>query len=74
MLKKITLSISFFLFVVLGFAQQDSNELSKMLEDFSKQKKGLNEVIKTDVSGLTLYDFITSKSCPPSFFKKNILV
>ncbi|MBN8641138.1 MAG: type II and III secretion system protein [Flavobacteriales bacterium] len=51
--------IGFFLFN-LCFAQQDINELNRKLDEFSKVKKGLNETIKTDVSGLTLYDFITS--------------
>lgn len=41
-------------------AQQDINELSRKFDELSIQKKGLNEVIKMDVSGLTLYDFISS--------------
>ena len=60
MLKKILVTISFFLFVSYSFAQQDSNDFNRKLEEFAKQKKGLNEIIKTDVSGLTLYDFINS--------------
>ncbi|HLA55563.1 MAG TPA: secretin N-terminal domain-containing protein [Flavobacterium sp.] len=41
-------------------AQQDTSDLERKLNDLSLQKKGLNEVIKIDVSGLTLHDFIAS--------------
>jgi len=39
---------------------QDAAELEAKFGELSKQKKGINEVIKIDVSGLTLHDFITS--------------
>jgi len=39
---------------------QDAAELEARFGELSKQKKGINEVIKIDVSGLTLHDFITS--------------
>lgn len=42
------------------FAQQDINELGRKFDDFSKLKSGINETIKIDVSGLSLYDLITS--------------
>jgi type IV pilus assembly protein PilQ len=35
-------------------------ELNLKLDELAIQKKGINEKIKTEVSGLTLYDFITS--------------
>ncbi len=42
------------------FAQTDITDLNLKLDELAKQKKGINEKIKTEVSGLTLYDFITS--------------
>lgn len=55
----------FFLILVLFifspvFSQQDITLLSTQLDDFAKQKKGINEVMKIDISGLSLYDFITT--------------
>jgi type IV pilus assembly protein PilQ len=55
----------FFLLITLlsfipAFAQQDLATLSAKLDEFAKTKPGINEVIKIDVSGLTLHDFITS--------------
>ena len=55
----------FYILVALFFsniivAQQDINELSRKFDELSLQKKGLNETIKIDVSGLTLHDFISS--------------
>lgn len=49
-----------FFFTNLVVAQQDINELSRKFDELSIQKKGLNESIKIDVSGLTLHDFISS--------------
>jgi type IV pilus assembly protein PilQ len=60
MLKKTTYIILGLLFTNLVVAQQDINELNKKFETLSIQKKGLNEVLKIDVSGLTLHDFISS--------------
>ncbi|AND64144.1 type II and III secretion system protein [Flavobacterium covae] len=60
MFKKI---IYFLLGIVLShsvFAQQDLNQLSYKLDELSKQKKGINEVLKINVSGLSLHDFIAS--------------
>ncbi|TRW27537.1 type II and III secretion system protein [Flavobacterium zepuense] len=59
MLKKIL----FIIILTMGipaFAQQDLAQLSARLDEFSKQKPGINEVIKIDVSGLTLHDFIST--------------
>ncbi|PHK15530.1 type II and III secretion system protein, partial [Nostoc linckia z15] len=41
-------------------AQQDMEALSLKLDEFSAQKPGLKEVLKIDVSGLTVHDFITT--------------
>lgn len=60
MLKKITCIIIGFLFSNISFAQQDINELNRKFEELSVQKKGLNEIMKIDVSGLSLHDFISS--------------
>jgi type IV pilus assembly protein PilQ len=60
MINKIIGTFIFFFMVNFSFGQQDYTEITKKFEDFSKIKKGLNDVMKTDVSGLTLYDFINS--------------
>lgn len=60
MVKQVVYIIIGLLFTNLVLAQQDINELSKKFDELSIQKKGLNEFIKIDVSGLTLYDFISS--------------
>lgn len=60
MFKQIVYILIGFFFTNLVAAQQDINELSRKFDELSIQKKGLNESIKIDVSGLTLYDFISS--------------
>jgi type IV pilus assembly protein PilQ len=60
MFKKITYLLSCILFTNFVFAQQDINELNRKFEELAVQKKGLNEILKIDVSGLSLYDFISS--------------
>lgn len=60
MFKKFTYIILGFLLTNLAFAQQDINELGRKFDELAKQKKGINEVLKIDVSGLTLHDFISS--------------
>jgi type IV pilus assembly protein PilQ len=60
MLQKTIYTLLGLFFFSLSFAQQDINELNRKFEELAKQKKGLNEIIKTEVSGLTLYDFISS--------------
>jgi type IV pilus assembly protein PilQ len=59
MLKKILL-LAFMLFVLPLFAQQDIGLLNTQLDEFSKQKPGLNDVVKIDISGLSLHDFIAA--------------
>ncbi len=60
MFKKITYLLLSILFTNFAFAQQDINELGRKLDELSIQKKGINEVLKIDVSGLSLHDFIAS--------------
>jgi type IV pilus assembly protein PilQ len=60
MFKKLGYIIALLFFTTNSIAQQDINELSKNFDALSIQKKGLNETIKIDVSGLTLHDFISS--------------
>lgn len=60
MLKKIVYLLLTFFITQLAFAQEDINLLSTKLDNLAKQKKGINEVLKIDVSGLSLHDFISS--------------
>lgn len=60
MINRIIYTVVGFFIITLSYGQQDYAEISRKFEDFSKIKKGLNDVMKTDVSGLTLYDFINS--------------
>lgn len=60
MFKKITYLLLGLLFTNLVAAQQDITALSAKFDELAKQKKGINEVLKIDVSGLTLHDFISS--------------
>jgi type IV pilus assembly protein PilQ len=60
MFKKITYILISILFTNLAFAQQDINELGRKFDELAKQKKGINEVLKIDVAGLSLHDFIAS--------------
>ncbi len=60
MQKKLLYSLFALLITNFAIAQQDITELSSKFDEFAKQKKGLNEVVKIDVSGLTLHDFINS--------------
>lgn len=45
---------------VFSYGQQDIEQLSSKFDEFAKQKKGINEIVKIDVAGLTLHDFIVS--------------
>ena len=60
MTNKLLYTIIGFLIVNFSFAQQDYEALNKKFDDFAKIKKGLNDIVKTDVSGLSLNDFINS--------------
>ncbi|MFL9843545.1 type II secretion system protein GspD [Flavobacterium rhizosphaerae] len=50
----------FCLFSINLNAQGDTEDLRSRLNDFSKEKPGLNDVLKVDVSGLPLHDFIAA--------------
>lgn len=60
MLKRTVCVLATLFFTNIILAQQDIVELSRKFDELSIQKKGLNETIKIDVSGLTLHDFISS--------------
>lgn len=60
MIKQVFFIVIGLLFANFVEAQQDINELNRKFDEMSIQKKGLNEVLKIDVSGLTLHDFISS--------------
>lgn len=60
MLKQIVFALAALFFSNIIFAQQDIVELGRKFDEFAIQKKGLNETIKIDVSGLILHDFIAS--------------
>lgn len=60
MFKKSICILIGFLFSNFAFAQQDIVELNRKFDEVAKQKKGLDEIVKIDVSGLTLHDFISS--------------
>lgn len=58
--KKFLYVLAALFFSNIILAQQDIVELSRKFDELSVQKRGLNETIKIDVSGLTLHDFISS--------------
>lgn len=58
MIKKIILFLSFSLFSQHLLAQQSQVELENKLNELAKQKKGLTEILKIDVSGLNVKDFV----------------
>lgn len=60
MLKQVIFVLAALFFSNIIVAQQDIVELGRKFDELSIQKKGLNETIKIDVSGLTLHDFISS--------------
>lgn len=61
MLKKNFCLLCFFFVVSFGFTQQSSVEIfNSHIETLSKKKKKLNENIRIDLSGLTLYDFLST--------------
>lgn len=58
MLKKLYVLIAFCLITANSFAQEDYAVLEQKFNDFAKIKPSINEVVKIDVSGLSLYDLI----------------
>ncbi|MCK8482224.1 type II secretion system protein GspD [Psychroserpens algicola] len=60
MTKKILLLLTVICSLQIGWTQSNLNEFKIKMEDLSKTKKGLDESIRIDLTGLTLYDFITT--------------
>lgn len=52
---------SFFLaiFITINFCFAQDNDAKVKLDELAKTKEGLTETVRIDVSGLTLYDFLT---------------
>lgn len=59
-MKKFLLYIIFVFTIQLSFGQQDIQQIEQRLNEYAEKKPALNETIQIDVSGLTLYDFLTS--------------
>jgi len=60
MFKKIILLVTILFFANDIAAQQDITEVDRKFNELAVRKKGLGDIIKIDVSGLTLHDFISS--------------
>ncbi|WP_452602787.1 type II secretion system protein GspD [Pontimicrobium sp. MEBiC06410] len=50
----------FFCIFNLGYSQSETANFQEKLEELSKTREGLNDAIRIDLIGLTLYDFITT--------------
>lgn len=50
----------FFCIFNLGYSQSETANFQEELEELSKTREGLNDAIRIDLIGLTLYDFITT--------------
>ena len=49
------------IFVIsFSYGQQDLQEIEKQINSYAEETPELKETIQIDVSGLTLYDFLTS--------------
>ena len=59
MIKKIVIGICI-LFSSLLFSQVQTQTLEELFDEVAKERKGLNEITELDVSGLTLFEIITS--------------
>ncbi|WP_298892436.1 type II and III secretion system protein [uncultured Psychroserpens sp.] len=60
MTKKILLLLTVILSFQIGWTQSNLNEFKSKMEELAKTKKGLDESIRIDLTGLTLYDYITT--------------
>ncbi len=60
MLKRILNILFFCLFVNVCFSQTSIENFTKKLNELAKTKNGLNDNVRIDLSGLTLYDFINA--------------
>lgn len=55
------LNIFFFCFLFnIGFSQTNIKTFTEKLDELAKTKQGLNDNVRIDLSGLTLYDFINA--------------
>jgi len=59
-MKKLLLYFLLVFVVQVSFGQQDILKIEKQINEYALEKPALNETIQIDVSGLTLYDFLTS--------------
>ena len=60
MIRKIIISAFFMGVIQFGFTQNSIEIFNKKIEELSKTKESLNEGIRIDLTGLTLYDFIST--------------
>ena len=60
MTKKIIIILYISLIPFLGLSQNGIDIFNTEIEELSKTKKSLNENIRIDLTGLTLYDFIST--------------
>lgn len=60
-MKNLLIYITLFFITSITLSQSnDFSTIEKKIEQMSETKKGLNEKIRIDISGLTLYDYLTS--------------
>lgn len=60
MVKKLILFFCFILTIQVCEAQSNLEAFQKKMEELSETKKGLNKSIRIDLTGLPLYDFLTT--------------
>ena len=60
MLRKGTVLLILLFISSFCYSQQDISALNSRLEEMSVEKPGLTEVVRIDISGASLYDFINS--------------
>ena len=60
MIKRLLLILTISLFSSLGFAQSNLEAFKNKIDELAETKKGLNDHVRIDLTGLTLYDFITT--------------
>ncbi|WP_081802017.1 type II secretion system protein GspD [Aquimarina atlantica] len=59
-MKKFLYYIVLVCVIPLSYAQQDMQKIEEQINAYAQETPELNETIQIDVSGLTLYDFLTS--------------
>ena len=60
MVRQFIISIVFIGILQFGFAQNSIETFNAKIEELSKTKESLNESIRIDLTGLTLYDFLST--------------